>query len=78
VSFLNLIKQLRNYKLKALTGRFVSGGSHEFFSVFCPIIMMKDTMREGSTIKPTPRSETARLTSRVFKVFGSDESFVKA
>ena len=33
MSFLNLVKQLLNYKLKALTGRFVSGGSHEFFSV---------------------------------------------
>ena len=47
-------------------------------SVFCSIIMTKDTMRKGSTIVPTPRSETARLTSRVFKVGVNDESFVKA
>ena len=34
VSFLNLVKQLRNCKLKKLTGRFVSGLSRELFFNF--------------------------------------------
>ena len=32
-------------------------------------------MYEGCTIKPTPRSETARLRSSVLKGLGNDESF---
>jgi len=35
-------------------------------------------MKNGSTSKPTPRSETARLRSNVFRGFGNDEVFVKA
>ena len=32
----------------------------------------------GWTSKPTPRSETARLSSNVFKVFDNDEVFLSA
>ena len=39
--------------------------------------MTRVAMYEGCTVKPTPRSETARLKSSVFKGLGSDESFVK-
>ena len=35
-------------------------------------------MKKGWTSKPTPRSETARLRSNVFRVFGIDEAFVNA
>ena len=48
------------------------------FSVFCSISMTRVAMYEGCTIKPTPRSETARLKSSVLKGLGNDESFVKA
>jgi len=34
-----------------------------------------NTMYKGLASKPTPRSETARLRSNVFKGFGNDEVF---
>ena len=36
------------------------------------------TILRGWTSKPTPRSETARLRSNVFKGFGNDDIFLRA
>lgn len=40
--------------------------------------MTRTTTKRGCTIKPTPRSETARLKGSVVIFFGNDEVFVIA
>ena len=40
--------------------------------------MARCAMYKGCTNKPTPRSETARLRSNVFKVFDNDDVFLIA
>ena len=63
MSFLNLIKQLRNYKLKALTGRFVSGGSHEFFSVQSLHCQQALAMYSAVTLRKNKIEQKTWLTS---------------
>ena len=71
-------KQRQIEPVRSPSSKYKSGNCLWSVHVRSAVFKTRSAMNKGWTSKPTPRSDTARLSSSVCKVFGNDDTFLRA